>query len=106
MAVLGWGLIVLGGVLVLLFVAFMIAPDRVKDFFGTTAMWVRSLAESKAESKGGRKHKRRSDPPAAPEHVHRRSTPRPSMLMTIRQWASPPRDSGPRRRHDDTDTDQ
>lgn len=104
MLALGIGLAVIGGVILLVFVVFLVAPDRVKDFFGTTAMWFRSLATSKAESKG-RKHKRRTDPPAAPEHMHRRNTPRPSMLMTIRGWAQPPRSSDQRRRSDDTPED-
>lgn len=108
MAALGYGLLAVAVLGVLLLILFLIAPDRMKDFFGTIAMFARSLAESKAEAKGVRKHKRRSDPPAAPEHEHvrKRSTPRPSMLMTIRGWATPPRDSGPRRRHDDEGTDQ
>lgn len=100
MAVLGMGLSIFGGLLLLVFVAFLIAPDRVKDFLGTTAMWARSIAASKAEAKG-RKHKRRTDPVETPPREHRRATPRPSMLMTIRGWATPPRESGPRRRHDD-----
>lgn len=103
MAALGWGLTVFGGLLLLVFVAFLIAPDRVKDFFGSVAMLARSLAASRAESQGKRKHRRRTDPPKV-EHVHarQRNTPRPSLLMTIRGWASPPRDSGERRRDDDT----
>lgn len=102
MLALGIGLAVIGGVLLLVFVVFLIAPDRVKDFFGTTALWARSLATSKAASKG-RKHKRRTDPPDAAPVEHRRHTPRPSLLLTIRGWATPPRDSGERRRDDSTD---
>lgn len=104
MAALGYGLLAFAVLGLIVLVLFMIAPDRVKDFFGTIAMFARSVATSKAEAKG-RKHKRRTDPPDAPPREHQRRTPRPSLLMTIREFAKPPRDSAPRHRHDD-DTDQ
>lgn len=104
MLVLGIAVAILGAFALVYLVFFMVAPDRAKDFAATVSMWARSLARSKAEAKG-RTHRRRTDPPGEPAREHRRNTPRPSMLVTIREAFRPPtpRDSGEKRR---TDTDQ
>lgn len=89
MLALGIAASILGAFAVLYLVFFMVAPDRAKDFAGTVSMWARSLARSRAEGKG-RKHRRRTDPPDAGHEHARSSTPRKSLLMTMRDFAVRP----------------
>lgn len=86
-------LIVLGVAITLLLVIVLIVvvvtlvnPPRGRELFALLAAFARSLAKSKQVAKEQpRAHRRRSDKPDA-QHVHERRTPRPSMMLTIRQY--------------------
>jgi hypothetical protein len=89
--VLGAAVTLLLVILLLVVLVYIVNPARGRELFALLAAFARSLAKSKQLAKEKpRTHRRRSDQPDA-QHVHERSerrTPRPSMMMTIRQFIS------------------
>lgn len=72
--------------LLVVVVVTLVNPARGRELFALLAAFARSLAKSKQLAKEKpRPHRRRSDPVDA-SHVHERRTPRPSMMLTIRQY--------------------